>query len=312
MGADQRLDLDRQGARRPASGARRPCPARRRRAATAKWGRSPAGPGGHLDHATSPSAPNRFFPQESLRRPDLGSPSNGRTTSTACSRVSARQIAVLRHVTGHDDRDALGLANPTSASRTSGPATARPAPARHRGPGATGSSRRRAGRVAPRAPPRARPAAPGRDERERRPLDPRGGERAPRPGPATPRRRRAAGGPGSRQVRHQLEEKGRLADAGLPCEQGEGRRDDASSEDAVDAGPPGRDSALARLGGGEGHRRARRRSAWPTAAPVPARRSFPRPRIPGSGPTTARAVARTRRRRGSSAPCPSPDRIGGV
>jgi hypothetical protein len=44
------------------------------------------------------------------------------------------------------------------------------------------------------------------------------------------------GEPGSRQVRHQLEEKGRLADAGLAGQQGDGRGNQSTAEDPIDAG----------------------------------------------------------------------------
>lgn len=47
--------------------------------------RSPPGPISNQAH--SPSAPNRFFPPASTRRPDRGSPSSVSTTSTACSSV---------------------------------------------------------------------------------------------------------------------------------------------------------------------------------------------------------------------------------
>ena len=43
------------------------------------------------NQATSPSAPNRFLPAESIRSPERGSPSNARTTSTACSSARGRR-----------------------------------------------------------------------------------------------------------------------------------------------------------------------------------------------------------------------------
>src|SRR6266508_2804312 len=58
-----------------------------------------------------------------------------------------------------------------------------------------------------------------------------------------------AGEPGSRQVRHQLEEKGRLADAGLAGQQGDGRGNQATAKNPVDAGNAcGRPRLAPRLG----------------------------------------------------------------
>src|SRR6266542_2916191 len=54
-----------------------------------------------------------------------------------------------------------------------------------------------------------------------------------------------AGEPGSRQVRHQLEEKGRLADAGLAGQQGDGRGNQATAKNPVDAGNAGGHPGLA-------------------------------------------------------------------
>ena len=83
---DQRLDLDRQ---RPAARQRQ----RDRGAGMAlsgaqqlggiDRGQSPAAP--IWNQAVSPSVPKRFFPPETIRSPERGSPSNVRTTSTACS-----------------------------------------------------------------------------------------------------------------------------------------------------------------------------------------------------------------------------------
>src|SRR5438552_2595110 len=49
-----------------------------------------------------------------------------------------------------------------------------------------------------------------------------------------------AGEPGHRQVHHQLEEKGRLADAGLTRHEGHGTGKDPAAEHAIDAVEPGR------------------------------------------------------------------------
>src|SRR4029453_5837003 len=59
--------------------------------------------------------------------------------------------------------------------------------------------------------------------------------------------REQAGEPGGGQAGRHLEEKGRLADAGLPCEQRNGGGHPPAAEDSIDTGLPGRDPALVRV-----------------------------------------------------------------
>lgn len=69
------------------------------------------------NHAASPSAPNRFFPHESRRRPDRRVPLERQDhVNRVLEGLGPCQVAVLRHVTGHDDRDALGLREPRERS----------------------------------------------------------------------------------------------------------------------------------------------------------------------------------------------------
>ena len=54
--------------------------------------------------------------------------------------------------------------------------------------------------------------------------------------------------PGSRQVRHQLEEKGRLADAGRPCQEDHRARNQPPAEDSVHGGGARSDPVVLRIG----------------------------------------------------------------
>ena len=56
-----------------------------------------------------------------------------------------------------------------------------------------------------------------------------------------------AGVAGSGQARHELEEEGRLADAGRPCEQHDRAGDQPAAQDAVDPREPRRDASLVGL-----------------------------------------------------------------
>jgi hypothetical protein len=138
-------------------------------------------------------------------------------------RPGPSDVTVLRHVTGEKDGDAFRLGQSDE------------------GVGAASDLRRSAGHLPTRGVPEAldgidgeqeRPFRPGRAQE--RPQLPAGGERDsiaedPQPtgteGNLVPRLLtggKEAGEPGSRQVRHQLEEKGRLADVSLSLHQDKG------------------------------------------------------------------------------------------
>src|SRR6266540_4325839 len=204
-----------------------PSPARSRAQGSISW--SPSLP--ISNQATSPSAPNRFLPPQSIRSPERGSPSKVRTTSTACSSVRGPATSPS-FVTWPARRTAMPsvLASPTSASvqpRTCAgpPGTWPPAESRRLWMESTASRNGRSALAASTSGPSSRPEGN---------LVPRlltGGKEA--------------GEPGSRQVRHQLEEKGRLADAGLAGQQGDGRGNQATAKNPVDAGNAGGHPGLA-------------------------------------------------------------------
>ncbi len=158
-------------------------------------------------------------------------------------RARPREVAVFRHVTGEEHGDALGLRE--TDERVGAPANLRRSP-----------RELRAARIAQRLDRvddehRRTGVARGlhdlgqfatRDERDRRRVDP--DPRGPRRDlvSALLPRGEEAGEPGARQVRSQLEEKGALADAGLPCEEGDGPRNDAPAEHPVETGEARRDT----------------------------------------------------------------------
>ena len=156
--------------------------------------------GGHLEPRDLALGPEPVLP---AREPPQARPGIALERQDDVHRVleglRPGQIAVLRHVTRHDDRDALRPSRtPTSASaheRTCDgpPGTCPPSGSRSDWIESTAS---RNGRALARRLEHDR-QLPARDERDAPTPRSRGGERAPTPGPATPRRRRA--GRGARQ-----------------------------------------------------------------------------------------------------------------
>jgi hypothetical protein len=170
----------------------------------------------HLEPGDLAFRPNRFLPPESIRSPERGSPSKVRTTSTACSSVRGPATSPS-FVTWPARRTAMPsvLARPTSASvqpRTCAgpPATCPPAESRRLWMESTASRNGRSARAASTSGPSSRPETNAIPRPDLQPMSAEGNLVT-----RLLTRGEEAGEPGSRQVRHQLEEKGRLADVSL-------------------------------------------------------------------------------------------------
>ena len=171
--------------------------ARPRPGAGGRPGRSRAGPAPVISNqATSPSAPNRFLPAESIRSPERGiAVERQDDVDGVLERRGPARSPVLGDVAGHQDRDPLGLGEPDQRVRA--PANLRraaPAPDPPTDRGAPGSNRPRAGRAVRTERPRPRRAARDPTRTTGSSRRSRAGARGPRPDGATPRRTRTGRG----------------------------------------------------------------------------------------------------------------------